>query len=258
MELSESENIFDKLRELAGQIKGNFNIMEEQVDINVQMEYFRYSKNIKKELNKKDILNKANDLFDVNKSLSEKKHLLSQLASIEDVKAFRTIEKYLKNPDNLLKDWALIAFQESKMLLESSLLDENQIFISTGLGGKGKKLRYFVVLFTKSGEQFSEVHQKIIRNEFDFILEKHGAEVEEISFYSNFSSILILLPITATIHTILKNTIDECNLYGGFIKQNFIITNVKKLNVKEINQFIEKNNIHGINDQDSINSIDQV
>ncbi len=42
----------------------------------------------------------------------------------------------------------MLAFQENKMLLESSLLDENQILISTGLGGKGMKLRYFTVMQT--------------------------------------------------------------------------------------------------------------
>ncbi|NOZ45877.1 MAG: hypothetical protein GXO79_03755, partial [Chlorobi bacterium] len=160
MEINEGENIFDKLRELASQLDGNFNILENVIDVNVQMEYFKYSRNVKKDIDAKSILSKINNLFNENISISDKKHLLSQLASLDDVKAFRAIEKYMKNSDELLHDWALMAYQESKMLLESSLLDESQVFISTGLGGKGTKLRYFIVLFSKSGKQFNKVQQK--------------------------------------------------------------------------------------------------
>lgn len=256
MELNESENIFDKLRELAGQINGNFNIMENKVDINVQIEYFQYSKKVKSDLDKDELLNKIDDLFDVKKSLAEKKHLLSQLASIDDVKIFRAIEKYTSDPDILLKDWSLMAYNESKMLLESSLLDENQIFISTGLGGKGSKLRYFIVLFTKSGNKFNKVQQKVIRNEFEYILDKNEADVEDITFSKNFSSLMVLLPLTSAIHSILKAAIDECNQYGGFIKESFIITNVKQLTEEEITTFINKNEIPGISNQENMNSIE--
>jgi hypothetical protein len=55
-----------------------------------------------------------------------------------------------------LKDWAALSLQESRMTLESSLLDENQVIISTGLGGKAKKLRYFAVIAAKRRENFSE------------------------------------------------------------------------------------------------------
>lgn len=256
MDLSESENIFDKLRELAGQINGNINIMENQVDINVQIEYFKYSKKVKNDLDKDELLNNINDLFNEEKTLSEKKHFLSQLASIDDVKAFRAIEKYVSNPGIILKNWSLMAYQESRMLLESSLLDENQIFISTGLGGKGSKLRYFIVLFTKSGEKFNKVQQKVIRNEFEYILDKSEAEIEEVTFSKKYSSLMVLLPITSAIHSMLKAAIDECNQYGGFIKENFIITNVKKLTEEEITTFLNKNEIPGISNQENMNSID--
>jgi hypothetical protein len=248
MEMSENENIFDKLRELAGGIKGNFNILEDQVDVHIQMEYFTYSRKVKKKLDRELVLTNADQLFQDQKSLADKKHLLSQLASIDDVSAFRTIEKYANNPDNLLKSWAKLALQESKMQLESTLLDENQIIISTGLGGKGTNLRYFIVLFSENNKSFTDLHQKIIKNEFESELSKNNSIIEEIEYGTNYASLLALMPITTIIHNILKNAVNECNIYGNFVKENFIITNVKKLTEAEINEFIEKNKISGLED----------
>ncbi len=86
-------------------------------------------------------------------SLQVKKEILARLATIEKVECYRVIEAFLEIAEEDLHDWALLALNESRMLLESKILDENQVFISTGLGGKEEKLRYFVALMsrTKSG-----------------------------------------------------------------------------------------------------------
>ena len=104
--------------------------------------------------------------------------------------------------------------------------------------------------------EFNELHQRVIKNEFEFALAKNKSELEEIVYNKNFASVLALIPIATTIHTIFKNAIDTCNEYGDFIEQNFIITNVKKLNESEILEFIEKNKISGISDQSSIDTIE--
>jgi hypothetical protein len=67
------------------------------------------------------------------------------------------------------------------MLLQSKFLDENQVFISTGLGGKGSKLRYFVVL-VNSFDKYDKLQQKLIKTELDFFLKKHDAELEQVRF----------------------------------------------------------------------------
>src|SRR5208337_659902 len=139
----DQDNLYDKIQELLGNLHGNFNILEEQIDIDLQLEYFETSKDIKKSLDKKETLNNMESLFSSSLSIDAKKNLLIRLASVDQVEAYRSIERYMLEPDPLLKDWATLAMQESKMLLESIFLDQNQVFISTGLGGKGKKLRYF-------------------------------------------------------------------------------------------------------------------
>ena len=160
--------------------------------------------------------------------------------TVDDIKIFRFIEKYVKNPDKELKDWAILALQESKMLIEGSLLDENQIFISTGLGGKNSKLRYSIVLILRNNNIFNNTQKKIIKNEFDFISKKHNSEIEEIIFEKKYSFILILIPLSQPIDKVLTAAISECNQYGDFLNENFIVTNVKKLSVNDMKESLNK------------------
>ena len=47
--------------------------------------------------------------------------LIKQIASQEKVEAFRMIEKYVSNPDPELREWSILALQESRMVLQSGL-----------------------------------------------------------------------------------------------------------------------------------------
>ncbi|MFH1001345.1 MAG: hypothetical protein V1783_10965 [Bacteroidota bacterium] len=252
--MDDKENIFDKIREITGKGKEQLNILEEQINIALQVEYFEYTKNVKQKINKKSILNRKDKLFDPEYTNGRKKKLLCQLASIDDVSAYRAIEGYIGVAAESLKDWAVLALQESRMLLESSLLDESQIFISTGLGGKGNKLRYFIVVFSEDLKQFNAIQEKIIRNEFDFMFGKSDEILEDLAFHGNFVTFTVLVSIHKSVQQIFEGAITECNQYGNFIKNNFVITNVKRLSKEEITTFIEKNDFEP-DDEDLI--IDQ-
>ena len=234
------ENIYHKIQEIFGSMPAKFSVLEEEIDIEQQMEYFEFSKIHKNELSKEEILKRRENLYNSKISIYDKKLLLVQLAAIEEVVAYRTIEKYLENPDLELRKWAILAFQESRMVLETSLLEENQVFISTGLGGKGKKLRYFVVLVFKKDKNIGPVQQKVIENEFNYILDKYDSELEEKTHDKHFTKLKVLIPINIPINEVLDRAINECNQYGDFIDQDFIITNVKVLDDNEIHDFINK------------------
>lgn len=235
------DNIFDKLKDLTGNLPDKLNILEEQIDINVQMEYFEYSKKIKKEdtIELKDIPNLSNTKLDIN----DKKRIIVQLSNIDDPKAFNRIKTFLKKAPKELKDWTILALQESRMLLESSLLDENQIYISTGLGGKNNKLRYFIVLIGNNLNEFEDFQKKIILSEFELALKNSNGELEKIIFNKTFATFTALIPFDISLPKLFKSTITECNQYGNFLKQNFIVTNVKVLSTKEIKEFIKKNEL---------------
>ena len=238
--MKENENIYDKISELFGGFQGTLNILEDEIDIDVQMNYFDLSRKYKKEVMPKLKLEDPDRLFSTDASFEEKKELLIQLASLDTVEAYRKIEKFHRDAPEGLKNWATLALKESKMLMESKLLDENQVYISTGLGGKGDKLRYFVVLLGNNVNEFSDLQKKIIKNEFKFSLKKYNSEAEEFNFSESVATVLAVVPLESPVKAVFEEAILECNNYGNFIKENFVITNVKKLSFDEINDYLKK------------------
>jgi hypothetical protein len=236
----EGENIYDKIQEIFGQSPGTLSILEEKVDIDLQMEYFEYSKIAKSNINENAVMAEKDELYNPDKTFEEKKRLLARLASVEKVEAYRFIEKYLSEEHKELRNWAILALQESRMLLESKLLEENQVFISTGLGGKGSKLRYFVVLLHRQGEDITDLQKKIIRNEFEISLKKHDAEIEKLEIQGSYATLLVVIPLKVALKEVFREAIKECNQFGDFLKTNFIVTNVRELGPEEIRDFLAK------------------
>jgi hypothetical protein len=163
------------------------------------------------------------------------------LASQEKVEVFRTIEKYAKSPDPELREWSILALQESRMVIQSSLMDEQQVYISTGLGGKGLNLRYFAVFIgNENVASYSKSQQKLIQTELEYALKKNNGVLEEIRFEENLAIAILLLPVKSDIQGVFSGVINECNQYGDFVRPDIIITNVKRMNVEEIKLFINK------------------
>lgn len=238
--MKDSENIYDKIRELIGTVPGSVNIMEDTIDVDLQVEYFEYSRRISTEFDDEWALGQIDFLQDSDYPKKGKKQILARLASMEDVSAYRAIEAYAGDPDSGLRDWSLLALQESRMHLESHLLEENLVFISTGLGGRKNKLRYFVVLIARGRHDLTEFQKRIIQEEFPYVLKKYEGEVEEFNFSGYLATMLLLIPIQHSIGDLFTEGILECNKYGDFLQENCITTNVKKLTFEEVESFIEK------------------
>ena len=231
----------DELQEFLNNIPVEFNILEEEIDINLQMEYFELSRKVKKDNTEFEIIQRDSDLLFSNETdLDIKKILLAKLASFDEPMAFRIIEKCLESCEPELLDFVKLAHYESKSQLESSLLGENKVFISSGLGGKNNKLRYFMVLFSKNIDLFSETQKKVINNEFEMSINTCNGVLEKTDFEGHFVKLLLLLPLKVDIKNTFKNTITECNQFGDFLKDNFLITNVKTLTNIEIEEFLNK------------------
>ena len=170
--MEDHENLYDKIKEIFGVIPGNFNILEDTIDVDLQMEYFEYSKKIAVEFDEHWALDQLTVLDDPESPSARKKQVLARLATVNNVIAYRTIESYLENPDPELRDWSTLALQESRMNLESELLGENQVFISTGLGGRDKKLRYFVVLIARNRKSGLILTNYILTGKLNDIIER--------------------------------------------------------------------------------------
>ncbi|MFV0593056.1 MAG: hypothetical protein ACK5M7_16900 [Draconibacterium sp.] len=237
----EEDKFYQNIQKALEDLPDNFSILEERIDIEVQMKYFEYTKSKRESVDAKGCFDSRDELFDENVAEERKKEILTSIAVYDDVKAYRALEKFVSESEGELQQWAILALQESRMLLQSSLLDEQQVFISTGLGGKGKKLRYFVVFLNRNTEELlSATQQKLLKDELVFELNKQEGIFESMDFMEGFSSALVILPLTAEIRSVFQNIVDECNQYGGFLQEDMIITNVKVLSRGEIIQLLHQ------------------
>jgi hypothetical protein len=236
--MSSNENIYDKIKEILGTMTGNVAVMEHQIDADTQLEYNNLAEKEMDHCNPSDVLRKKDTLNSPGYSIEYKKKYLVELAKIGTVESHKILENYISLPDKELKGWAMLAFQENKMLLESSLLDENQVLITTGLGGKGMNLRYFTVMQTSSGKVFSDYEKKIVKSELQFSLKKNHGELEKIYFNRELCRILSVIPLQVSIQPLFDQVIEECNLYGNFLDSECLITNVRILTGKQIRNLL--------------------
>lgn len=237
-------NFYEKLKEILNELGGDFSILEEQVDINLQVEFFELVNELSD--NKRDadvVLAEKEKLFDQNIAVDEKKNLLVELSNVNKPESYRIIEKVIDSGQKNIYSWAVLALQHCRIGLETSLLDENQVFISTGLGGKGEKLRYFIACKLKTDLEFSETQKKIVQSEFYDIFKINHCKIEKITFNKNHVSIIALIPIDVSIGYVIKSAIQESNQYGDFLFTQYLITNVKMLDYIEIKRFFKEKGI---------------
>ncbi len=231
--------VYQKIQELLSKKGQAVTVLEEQVDMKMQKEYFNFSKELSKKLDKNLVLKEKDLLFEDSTSIDKKKELLSSLAKIDNPEAYRAIESYKDINDEELKQWTILAIQESKMVLETSLLGEAPIFISTGLGGKKNMLRYFVVLVNNEESDFQDWQKTLVSKEIAFVVKDVVGEIESIAFDVDKVLIKTLLPIDKSVKDVFTNAIKECNELGGFLMESFIVTNIKILDSEEIDDLVQ-------------------
>ena len=244
--MKEEGDVFKKFRDSFSKMDGHFNILEQRVPVELQMEYFKYSEEVridwaKPDLNDMDYTAFRESLSNPESTTDYKKYILSMLATSREVKAYRMLEDYVQHPDEDVSNWAYMALMESRIALESELSDEKQIYISTGLGGKGEKLRFYVLILANELKPFLEYQKKVIEREFPYSLEKAGCEIERLTIGEKYMELVFLIPVRADIKQALDKVINECNQYGNFLSQVFTITNVKELSAEEVEEIIKKN-----------------
>lgn len=240
----EFDSIQDNLKDLLDKTGGKFNVFEEQIDVNMQVEFFeRANKDLEEKTELGDFDNISKELFRKDVSVDLKKKLLVQLSNSKEVEHYRLIEKFLKTAKLDLRSWAILALQHARISLESDLLDEQQVFISTGLGGKGDNLRYFFVVKLKGDKTFSSSQIQIIKNEFDIQFKKNNSVIEKIDFFNNIFTLLALIPISLPISDVIAESISESNNFGSFLHDQYLVTNVKILNADEIDMYFKKKGI---------------
>lgn len=241
--MGKQEDKIENIEQLLAMAGSNLNILEEEVDIKVQKEYFDMAGLLGKQQEKYPEISRRytkniRDLFNPDIPEEIKKKMLVVLATIDDVSVYRTIESFSRE-DTPLRKWAIVALQQSRMLLQSTLLDDPGVFISTGLGGHGLLLRYFCVFVNRTSDELKAFQQNTLKNETETAIKAAQGTIEKIEFHSNYTSMLLLLPLQTDLQALFSGIIAECNQFGNFLHENMIITNVKKLSEEEIRQLLD-------------------
>lgn len=244
--MKEEGDVFKKFRDSFGQMRGHFHILEQQVPVETQMEYFRNSEKMRKDNPLQEAVDEeeCEQIYRIllldETSVDDKRLLLSRLAVSRQVKAYRILQAYAADPAPQVKDWAYMALMECRISLESELSDEKQIYISTGLGGRGEKLRFFVLMLSSQGQPFEAYQKQVVEREAAYSLPKSGCEIERLTVHERHVEMVFLIPVRVDIKTTLDKLINECNQYGHFLSETFTLTNVKELSEEEIAEIIEK------------------
>lgn len=230
---------FNQLLELAGD---HLNIVQEAVDINIQNEYLAMLTPLLQnptdlESLTKQYVENIHDLFDEAIDEKIKKKMLVVLATVDDVSIYRSIET-LSQQEGPLQKWATFALRHSQMQLECNLLDTPSVFISSGLGGRGNKVRYFCVFYYNGCHSLQAFQQKTLQNEAESAIQHAGGEMESVEFKEDYATMFFLLPLKADLSLLFATITDECNQYGNFIHPDVPVTNVKKFTDEEIRKYI--------------------
>jgi len=216
----------------------NFSVMESAIDLSVQEEYLKFEKTINFEsLDYKSVLMESKKLFFESTPIEAKKKMLILLGHLGTPESYTTIERYLKISGQDLRNWVLVALQECRMFLESSLLGEDAGIISTGLGGKGNKLRHYFIISSKNDSLFSREQEEVIEDKFGIASHKFNVEVEKYIFRENCSIIRILVPIDIAVGKFIEAGIKECS---DFLFFHYYVTNVKEPSNEEILEYLEE------------------
>ncbi|GHT61638.1 hypothetical protein AGMMS50239_12980 [Bacteroidia bacterium] len=230
-------DVFKNIQQSLDGLKGQLHFLETSVPVEKQMEYFRYSENVRNNSLLTSVEEQINVLHTPESSPKELKYALAYLAVSGDIKAYRTLESYNKEHSD---DWAVMSLLQAKITLESELSDEKQIFISTGLGGRADKLRFSAFFKSNCLRPFSNYQRELIEKEMSYYIEQYNGEVEEMKIEENYFTILFLLNLNANIKVIFEDAVNECNQYGSFIDNGFIITNVKAFSEEDIRKELHK------------------
>ncbi len=217
----------------------HLDIIERPIDLSVQKEYQVLSDSIDFEnANYEEILTEADKLFVPGTAIEEKKRILLLLAHLGTMESAKILEKYSKTSEGTLNDWAILALKECRMFLESVFLKEEGGFISTGLGGQGKKLRYYFIVSAREDRSFTGAGRNTIEEGFKKSGGKYGSEIEEINFGTDYSMMKVLVPMDVAVGRVIEEGIRQCNKMGEVLLGDYYVTNTKRPTKGEISSYL--------------------
>jgi hypothetical protein len=219
----------------------NVRIIEEVISIHVQERFLKLAQKLQPDGPHRHEQSEIRDsIMGGNLSMEETEYELVQLAFTGEIEDYRFLENYHLAASSELRDFARFACLVSRIRVESELTGNPPSLISTGLGGKGNRLRYIMAIFPNFNGTFSETQARVIQNEWEETGKTFDIENEKIRFLFEYAFIQALVPITVDLNTVAKEFIRESNRFGNFIYQGYFLTNVAIPTHREILRFKER------------------
>jgi len=231
----------DQIRDILDDIPERLTLAEDGVDSSAQQEYLEYTEDLDfGQYSEEDISVRSHSLFSPSASLEDKKETLAVLAHRGTLEAYRTIERFLETAEQTLETWGVLALQECRMFLESSLSDRNVGILMTGLGGENNRLRYFLIIRSRSDAALTSVQKETIERGFSYICSKFDSILEEIQEHQYYVTMKVLIPMDVAVAEIIEGGIDECNTFCNFLDENYYVTNVKIPTEAEVQHYLRE------------------
>ena len=116
----------------------------------------------------------------------------------------------------------------------------NKGLIITGLGGKGKLFRYFVVISVKPGVKLKPNLQKIVNKKFTALFPANKAELEKIKLKPDHLELLILINMDIAVEKIIMSLISAINQFKPVLHENYLVVNNRVLTSAEIRRYLKE------------------
>jgi hypothetical protein len=129
---------------------------------------------------------------------------------------------------------------ECRVWLESDLYDSNIGYISSGLGGKNNKPRYYFLVLPIEGHLFTKLQHKIIQTELAIVAESLNCEIESFDFQKLYVGIIVLIPMKVAISKFIELAIRMSNEFGDFVLEHYYVANTEIPSKEEIPEILEK------------------
>ncbi len=233
----------DLLLKLSGKKIENFQVISEPIDMNIQLAYleFKTKDKLKYVPEFKPIY--LDELKKSFISLQDWSKNMCILGSSGDVEILRLLESIYDSFVEDKKQWCYLAIKDIQMTLESELLETSSVYISTGLGGKGSKIRYFAAMIVKDKSLFSNSDfRSLIKGEIDMFFMQKYHELELVNVTDKYITIKFLKEILEDVQGFIKQLVEKLKEYGDLFEDSILITNVKELPENEIMSYIDKIN----------------
>ncbi|MDC0584115.1 hypothetical protein OAO55_00100 [Bacteroidales bacterium] len=231
----------EEIRKILESIPEHFQILESETDWNIHSDFIQLTEKLAlQSYDEKELIDESKKLYSNSTPKDLKIELLVKLGCSGLVESYRILKEFYNNCEDNFKTWCALALQESHILLESKLTDNSSGFISTGLGGKDNCLRFFFVIFSRSGKPFSIAQRKLINIEFEVVGKELNSNIESIDFHDDCACLTLLIPLDVAPDTIIMRGIQNCNELGEFIVLHYFVTNVEIPSMKEISDIVRE------------------